>query len=262
MDSYRVPYFVDAGTAVLALLLVILYVKESEVKDPPNPEVQRTVRSSSIKLPMSFPFKILLVCSFVNGMGMGFIMPIMVLFYNDKFGIEPVEIGLIFTVSGFIGLLASYYAGRFSDRAGRMPIIALGSYLSNGCNFVLPLTADVTQAAAVLSVRGLAFNINMPAMRALRADITPAEARGRYFGLFTTAWTAGDIISPIVGAYLYDLYRFVSFDVGGFPVPGYSICFFVNSLLGVFSTTLLLVLVKEPRTHAGDAGLEPLGDLE
>ena len=262
IDSYRIPYFVDAGTAVLALLLVLWKVRDPEVKNRPNPRMQREVPSSTVKLPMSFSFKILLVCSFVNGMGMGFLMPIMVLFYNDKFGIEPAEIGLIFSISGFIGLFASYIAGRISDKAGRKPIIGLGSYLSNVCNCVLPLTADVSQAAGVLSIRSLAFNINMPAMRALRADITPSEARGRYFGLFSTAFTSGDIVSPIIGAYIYDLYRFASFEVAGFVLPGYCISFFINSFLGALSTTLLLMLVKEPRSHIANTEYEPEDNLE
>ncbi len=133
-------------------------------------------------------------------MGMGFLIPIMALFYNDNFGIEPVEIGLILSIGGFVGLLASYLAGRLSDIKGRKPLITVGSSLSCVSVFILPLTSDVIQAAGVLRTRSLGFNINMPAMRALRADITPSDSRGRYFGLFMTAFTLGDIISPLISA--------------------------------------------------------------
>ncbi|RLI03475.1 hypothetical protein DRO31_01675 [Candidatus Bathyarchaeota archaeon] len=57
--------------------------------------------------------------SFISGVGMGFIIPIMVLFYTDRFNMDPVTIGTIISVSGFIGLFARYIAGRFSDRMGR-----------------------------------------------------------------------------------------------------------------------------------------------
>jgi len=83
-------------------------------------------------------------------------------------------------------------------------------------------------------------------MRALRADITPPEARGRYFGMFMTAFTAGDIIGPIAGTYLYDMYRFRNFTIGGLTLPGYGIPFFVNSVLGISTTIMLLAFVKEP----------------
>ena len=98
----------------------------------------------------------------------------------------------------------------------------------------------------VLSVRSLGFYISMPPTRVLRADLSPAEARGRFFGMFITAFTAGDIIGPIIGTYLYDIYRFKNFELSGFILPGYGIPFYVNSILGIVSTILLFPLVKNP----------------
>ncbi len=246
LDSYRVPYFVDAAMAVLALLLVVWKIQDIKTDDSTTEREQSVSSLNIVKVPISLSFKILLVCGFVNGISIGFLMPIMALFYNDKFGIEPVEIGIILSISGFIGLLASWAAGRLSDRAGRKPLIAAGSFLSRISGFALPLTGDVTQAASVLSVRSLGFNISMPPTRALRADLSPAEARGRFFGMFRMAFNTGDIIGPIIGTYLYDIYRSKNIELGGFILPGYGIPFYVNAILGIASTILLLALVKEP----------------
>jgi MFS family permease len=246
LDSYRAPYFVDSAMAGLALLLVKWKIQDIKADNPLIAGIQSETSSNVVKVPMSSSFKILLVTTFVSGLSLGFIMPIMALFYNDKFGIEAVEIGLILSISGFIGLLASWAAGRLSDRVGRKPLIATGSFLSPLCGFALPLTGNVTQATAFLSGRSLGFNISMPAMRALRADLSPIEARGRFFGMFMTAFTAGDIIGPIIGTYLYDIYRFKSLELGGLIFPGYGIPFFVNSILGIATTVILLAFVKEP----------------
>jgi len=86
----------------------------------------------------------------------------------------------------------------------------------------------------------------MPALRALRADLSPAEVRGRFFGMYRTAFNAGDIIGPIISTYLYDLYRFRDFELGGLVLPGYGIPFFANSILGIATLIMLLALVKEP----------------
>jgi len=248
LNSYRVPYFVDSVLALVALVLVVLLVEEPRVEKPPQ-ETVRTAAREAGRTPMSLSFKVLLAYSFINGLGMGFIMPISVLFYNDKFGIDPIQIGTIISISGFVGLFASWAAGRLSDRAGRKPIIAIGNIASRLCGFSLPLTGSVTQAAVVMSARSLGFNVSMPALRALRADITPQEARGRYFGLFMTAWTAGDIAGPILGSFLYDLYRFRSFDAGGLVLPGYGLPFYVNAVLGIAATIFLLLYVQEPVSH-------------
>jgi MFS family permease len=251
LNSYRIPYFVDSVLALMALILVLVLIQEPKVEGIQREMRLEAARNAS-KVPLSTSFKILLIYSFINGLGVGFIMPISVLFYNDKFGIDPIQIGTIISISGFIGLFASWLAGRVSDRAGRMPIIVSGNVVSRLCGFVLPLTADVTQAAGVMSVRSLGFSVSMPALRALRADITPPEARGKYFGMFMTAWTAGDVIGPIMGSFLYDLYRFSNFDVGGFTLPGYGIPFFLNAILGLAATFFLLAFVREPRMHEAD----------
>lgn len=57
-------------------------------------------------------------------------------------------------------------------------------------------------------------------LRALRADLATPEIRGRLFGLYRTFFDAGDIIGPFMASWLYDHYRFESFKIGGFTVPG------------------------------------------
>ncbi len=99
-----------------------------------------------------------------------------------------------------------------------------------------------------MSLRSLGFNIMMPAFRALRADLVPAHVRGRVFGLFGTAFTAGSVVGPIISTWIYSTYRLSTFGFLGFQLPGYGIPFFINSILGIIATTGVLLLIKEPET--------------
>jgi MFS family permease len=98
-----------------------------------------------------------------------------------------------------------------------------------------------------MSARSMGFNISHPAFQALRADVVPPRVRGRVFGLFGSAFTAGDVVGPIVSTWLYDLYRFQTFDVAGVAVPGLGIPFFINAILGVIGTTMVMLFVREPK---------------
>jgi MFS family permease len=98
-----------------------------------------------------------------------------------------------------------------------------------------------------MSARSMGFNISHPAFQALRADVVPPRVRGRVFGLFGAAFTAGDVVGPIVSTWLYDLYRFQTFDVAGVAVPGLGIPFFINAILGVIGTTMVMLFVREPK---------------
>lgn len=243
--SYRIPYFVDSALAAVALAVIYFYIKEPE-RSRVNMEKMKTQKELP-KIEWTQPLKVLFLNSFIAGIGVGFIIPIMVLFYTDKFNMDPVGIGTIISLSGFIGLLASYIAGRYSDKLGRKPLIAFGNYSSRLAGLILPFTASITQAGIVVSVRSLGFNISMPAFRALRADLVQPEVRGRMFGLFGTAFTAGSVIGPIIGTWIYDTYRFSVFNILGLQVPGYGIPFFINGILGILSTTMIMLLVEEPK---------------
>ena len=244
LDSYRVPYFVDSVLALLASVLVAYKIREPK-RDTVDHDDRSHAQSVNrpIKTKLSSSAKIVLLTSFVTGIGVGFIMPISVLFYNDKFGIEPIEIGFITTMAGLIGVSVSWLAGRASDKIGRRPLIALGGISARICTIILPVTSDVNQAAALMSLRSIGFNLFMPAERALRADIVLKEERGRVFGMFGAAFTAGDIVGPVIGTWVYSLYRFETVNILGFPFPGYGICFLVYSIIGITSVILLVSLV-------------------
>ncbi len=244
LDSYRIPYFIDSLLAILTLVLVAYKIREPE-RDAIGHEDKFHVQSVNrpIKTKFSLSVKVVMLTSFVTGIGVGFIMPISVLFYNDKFGIEPIEIGFITTVAGLIGVSVSWLAGRASDKIGRKPLIALGGISARICTILLPVTSDINQAAVLMSLRGVGFNLFMPANRALRADIVLEEERGRVFGLFGAAFTAGEIVGPIIGTWLYSLYRFETLSILGFPFPGYGICFLIYSIIGITSVILLVALV-------------------
>jgi len=245
IDSYRIPYFVDAALAAVAMLLVALKISEGGGGSGSSVSQVTSEESKKVQIPRSL--KVLFICAFANGIALGFILPISVLFYQDKFGAEPVEIGLVISVSGFIGLMASWVAGRISDKLGRKPMIALGVVSSRLSGMAIPFTSDLNQAASFMAIRSLGFNVSNPALQALRADVVPKEARGRLFGLYNTFFNAGDIVGPIIATYLYDIYRFEILDLFGLALPGYGIPFFVNSSIGLFSLAILLIFVKEQK---------------
>ena len=249
--SYRIPYFVDAVFALVAFFIVAWKIQEPDRGSQDMRGMRGAKSDNGIMSYITGPIRILLIYTFVTGLGVGFIMPIMVLFYTDKFGTSSAEIGALLSISGFIGLFASYLAGRLSDKLGRMPLIAIGDYSSRILGFILPLTQSVTQAGVVQTARSLGFNISMPSFRALQADLIPVHVRGRLFGIFGTAFTAGSIIGPIVGTILYSQYRFDVFSILGFNLPGYGIPFFINAVIGIITTTFMLTFLKIPEKQQG-----------
>jgi DHA1 family multidrug resistance protein-like MFS transporter len=251
LDSYRIPYFVDAAFAALSALLIALGIKETRTESAEKEA--KSEKSKGVKIPR--PFKILLICAFVTGIGEGFLRPIMALFLSDVFGAEPIEIGLLMSVSGFIALIASWLSGRASDRFGRKIVIGIGGIPARLLGSALALSPDINLVSIFYTLRDFLWRIYNVGLRALRADLAPPEIRGRLFGLYRTFFDVGDIAGPIMATYLYDVYRFETIQIGGFKVPGYGLPFYVNTVIGLITITILLAFVKVEKKVARDETL-------
>ena len=251
--SFRVPYFVDSLLSIVALVLVIWKVEETRgsrvqsVKAMSN----KVMPKNDVKLEGSIlrALRVLYITSIANGFSIGFIVPISVYFFGDMFQAVAFVIGLILSISGLVGIVCNYFAGKMADRIGRKPLIAFGSLSSRLATIVLPFTFNLFQATGLMVFRSLGINISMPADRALRADLVPAKTRGKLFGKLQAFFNWGMIGGTILGPWIYDLYRYETFRVTWpfvFDVKGLGFPFFISGILGLTALALLLIFVKEP----------------
>ena len=252
LDSYRIPFFVDSFLALLAIIPIMWKVKETRGEDSKFSAVSEN--DVDLSEETSFMLKILYIVALVNGFGVGFIVPIGVLYFGDVFQATPFLIGLLFSLSGFIGLSCNYFAGKLADRVGRKPIIAFGSGSSRLASIALPFTSSIFQATVLMFFRSFGFNIAMPATNALRADLVPSAVRGKLFGRDNAFFQTGMIIGPILSTWIYDMYRAEVFKISllsDFNFTGAGLPFIISGILGLLALGLLLVFVKEPvkKTH-------------
>lgn len=246
--SYRIPFFIDSFLAFIAFFLVWWGVKETRGED-----AQRGVQLEedvTLSGKVGFSIKVLYVSSLAIGFSVGFIIPISVLYFGDVFAASSLQIGMILSGSGFVGLACNLYAGRLSDRIGRKPIIALGSLPSRLATIAFPFAPDLVSAAGITIFRAFGHNVAMPASRALRADLVPEKVRGKLFGRFAAFFSLGAVLGPALSTWIYEIYRFSDFRIpwlGNLVVRGVGIPFLISSAIGLFSLFLLLAFVEEPR---------------
>ncbi len=246
--SYRIPFFIDSLLAFVAFLLVRWGVEETRGKGASRESVQQEGDLRLGKKEM-FSLRILYISSLATGFAVGFIIPISVLYFGDAFGATSLQIGVILSAAGFVGLTCNLYAGKISDRIGRKPIIALGSLPSRLATIALPFAPNLVSAAGITVFRSFGHNVAMPASRALNADLIPEKVRGKLFGRMAAFFSLGAILGPVLSTWIYDVYRFEVFEVpwlGNLVVRGVGIPFFVSSAIGLFSLFLLLAFVEEP----------------
>jgi MFS family permease len=249
--SYRAPFFVDSVLAFIAFLLVWWGVEETRGRGKDGfaaKEGENVALSGRVR----FSLKILYMSSLTIGFAVGFIIPISVLYYWDVFGATSLQIGVILSASGFVGLTCNLFAGRLSDRIGRKPVIALGSLPARVATAIFPFAPSLVSAAGVTVFRTFGHNIAMPASRALNADLIPERARGKLLGRLAAFFSLGAILGPVLSTWIYEANRFSEIAIPPFDnivVRGAGIPFFISSALGLLSLFLLLAFVKEPKRN-------------
>lgn len=251
--SYRIPFFADSLLALIAFFLVWKGVKETRGVDPVAKVSTKTERNDfKLSKRVADSLKVLYVSSLATGFAVGFIIPVSVLYFGDVFGATPLQIGVILSIAGFVGLTCNLYAGRISDRIGRKPVIALGALPSRLATIAFPFAPDFISAAGITVFRAFGHNVAMPASRALNADLVPEKVRGKLFGRLAAFFSLGAVLGPILSTLIYDAYRFQTLQIPilNLTFRGAGLPFFISSAIGLLSLILLLVFVQEPKRRS------------
>ena len=147
--------------------------------------------------------------SFFTDMASEMIYPLIPLFLVQTLGASPALLGIIDGVAEGVGSGLRWFAGAWSDRAGkRKPFVLTGYSIS-------AVSKPIMGAAAVfgwpLFMAGrcsdrVGKSLRTGARDALIADNTTLEQRGAAFGLHRAMDTAGAVCGPLLGwAILYIL---------------------------------------------------------
>lgn len=134
------------------------------------------------------------------GMGItGLVLPL----YASDLGASYTEIGLLGAAYVVFNVVFSPMAGRFADRRGRKTPLAIGLILVF-CSFVLyPAVKAVWWLLVVRLLQGAAEAPVWINAQASAADYSKSRHRGRAMGIYGVSWSAGLVIGPLVGGYLY-----------------------------------------------------------
>lgn len=250
--SYRFPFFIDSILAFIALLLVLKGVEETRGKESPKVIIEKKP-FAELNDKVKSALRILNITSLTTGFSVGFIIPISVLYFGDIFQATSPQIGIILSLSGFVGLTCNFFAGKISDRIGRKPIITLGALPSRIATMIFPFAPNLVASVVIMVFRSFGHNVAMPASRALNADLIPENLRGKLLGRMRAFFSLGAILGPILSTLIYDAYRFQTFKIpwmGNVMVRGAGIPFLISGIVGLFSLFLLLTFVEEPkRSH-------------
>src|SRR5436309_4066772 len=141
--------------------------------------------------------------SLLNDFASDMIYPLLPAFVTGVLGGGPQALGALDGTAEFAAAFVKLGAGRLADRArlrGRM--IVLGYFIAGVVRPVIAVTGAAWQVIGLRVVDRLGKGLRTPPRDALIADVTPAELRGRAFGLQRGMDHAGAVLGPILAWWL------------------------------------------------------------
>ncbi|MFF3491458.1 MDR family MFS transporter [Streptomyces sp. NPDC002795] len=192
--------------------------------------LRRAVTESVSGLPREFWW--LWTSTLINRLG-NFVFTFLALYLTASRGFSAAYAGLVASLIGLGGVIASMLGGVLADRLGRRPTL-LGAQLATSATVAaLAFVRDPVWIAVTGFALGLASNASRPAIQAMMADIVPPEDRVRAFSLNYWAINLGFAISSVYAGFLVS--------------QSYTLGFLAEAVMTLACACVVFVKVKESR---------------
>ena len=246
-DSFKFPFYFTAIVALIGAIMVWANVTDarSPAKDRHKMSFGKLLRPDGMDKQGQRNLKVLYANAAMEGFSFASIGPLMALFLLLEYpNLHADVISIIIGTAMGLGALVAFPAGRLSDRIGRKKLFVVGGYLSFVGTILIPFGGVLLVIILLLAMRSMAFQVSSPALRALQADTVPEEVRGRLIGMLESMSNFGSVLGAPIGGLLLD--AFFAKDIGlPDPFSGTMVPFLIAGGLGIFTVTLVLLLVKE-----------------
>ena len=141
--------------------------------------------------------------SLLNDFASEMIYPLLPAFVTGILGGGAQALGALDGAAEFAAAFVKLGAGRLADRVPlRGPMIVLGYFIAVVVRPVIAVTGAAWQVIGLRVVDRLGKGLRTPPRDAVIADVTPAELRGRAFGLQRGMDHAGGVLGPILAWWL------------------------------------------------------------
>jgi MFS family permease len=244
-EAWTRMFLIFAGVAIVALILTARRLKDTKIIAHSEPEAASP--SAGKVNPQLYVLMAIIALTSASAYGL---MPFILRYLEDHITPRPELIAFAYIPAAIVWGTLPARMGRYSDRFGRKPVMVVGLICSAILSLFIPLVAIVVPPSESIRLLGYAVPIALillsifvaaeavtysaatPAEQALASDMMGGRARGRGFGLYTFARSAGEVIGPIAMGAVYE-----------FRPSG---AFIVNTIILIIGSLLVWFALQDP----------------
>jgi DHA1 family multidrug resistance protein-like MFS transporter len=203
-DSLSLPFFIGAGLAFAAFVLVIAILPESHASQPETDKERHLTRTALSQTFLS-PVGILLLLILIMSFGLTSFQGITGLYVVDKFNFNTKQVGAIWMVmGGMLILVQGTLTGPITKRFGESLLIRAG-LVGGALGFIaMSMAVNYLTTLVALGFFTLALALIGPALNAHISRFA-GERQGTVMGWNSAATSLGRVIGPLWAGYLYEV---------------------------------------------------------
>jgi DHA1 family multidrug resistance protein-like MFS transporter len=246
-DSLALPFFIAAGSSLLAMVLAALWLPESLSAEAHQQAGKvRIIDLGALWRALFGPIGLLMFLLFLVSFALTNFESIFGLYAAQELDYGPERVGTILAVVGLVSTLGkAILIGPLTKRWGEAPIIKVSLAASAGGFVVLLLAATYPQVLLATGVFILSKTLLRTVIIAL-ASKRAAAGQGATMGLSNSFMNLGRIVGPIWAGFIFDV------NVN-YPYLSGAGIMFVGFLIS-------LVWVSQGSRETTSAGLQPSAD--
>lgn len=208
-DNYRWVYLADGVAGVMALLAALqlprLNDRAASHGDAAGTQMLQSWQAVRHDLAVLVRDVRLLATSLIEAsqyFGFGFIEVYLPIYLHEQVGLEPWQIGILFTGEIIVAAVVKPFSGRLSDRVGRVPMITAGMLLCAASMAIMPIAASFALLMAAVACYGLGLATVTASTSAFAADLATATTHGAALGTLSSIMDIGHSTGPMIGGLL------------------------------------------------------------
>ncbi|HSL42121.1 MAG TPA: MFS transporter [Anaerolineales bacterium] len=203
-DSLSLPFFIGAGLAFVAFVLVISILPESHAARTGSDKNVRLTRESLHQTFLS-PVGILLLLILVMSFGLTSFQGITGLYVVDKFHFDTRQVGAIWMVmGGMLIIVQGTLTGPLTKKFGE-PLLIRAGLVGGSLGFIaMSLAINYMTTLLALGFFTLALALIGPALNAHISRFA-GKRQGTVMGLNSAATSLGRVVGPLWAGYLYEV---------------------------------------------------------
>lgn len=202
LRSYRWLVLVGIIPAVLAVLVLLIFVRERGKERLPSSSSPRGSTLPGLKAGFDVRFKIFLAIMAVFTLGNS--SDFFVILRAQNLEVPLVQVVMMLVLFNVTYAVTALPMGVLSDRLGRRRVIAIGWFIYALVYLGFALASSIWQAWLLFAVYGTYYGMVEGVARAFVADLVPAEKRGTAYGLYHGVVSLALLPASVLAGWLWD----------------------------------------------------------